>query len=169
MPGAFAAGWEGKGGAVGDGGWGDVGAGWWAFLPRHWLHYSHFHPPPQTPLSACNSFNSLMISSDGIRAERSRLFFSLFLLFPKLTWTWSRGASEIRKAGAVVIMRHQLVSLNFHTSHTHRHVVKERTVVHFLQTPDSSPTLGFDEIEVAMPWLSVADAQTRVPPQGAAI
>lgn len=41
-------------------------------------------PPPQTPLSACNSFNSLMIRSDSIRAERSRLFFSLFCFFLNL-------------------------------------------------------------------------------------
>lgn len=51
-----------------------------ALLSHHWLHYSHFHisipHPLQTPLPACNSFNSLIISSDAILAERSILFFS---------------------------------------------------------------------------------------------
>lgn len=188
-------------------GWGCWGVVWGgtvvpgdgALLSHHWLHCSHFHisipHPLQTPLPACNSFNSLIISSDAILAERSILFFFFFFfclstffdsdLKLKESDSSKRRLKE-QKTWRIAIVRHQLVSLNFHTSHTHRHIVREhmrgwegaaKSAVHRRKrTCTFSPNsrffplcVGFDEIEVAMPWLSAADAQTSLSPRGDAI
>lgn len=88
------------------------------------------------PLPASNSLNSLIINSDGIRAERS-------ILFVACTWTlqhWLKkkkkknwrhrlyqSTAERMETWCIAIIHYQLVSLNFHCSHTHRHIAGEHT------------------------------------------
>lgn len=82
------------------GGGGAVLPGDGALLSCHWLHDSHFHisipHPLKTPFPACNSFNFLIISSDGILAERSILFFLFLLLYFLQHWLENEGAGFIK-------------------------------------------------------------------------
>lgn len=62
------------------------------------------------PLPASNSFNSLIINSDAIQAERSILFCGMYLNFTTLTQKWRKLASskQCRKDGNIMCCNHTL-------------------------------------------------------------
>lgn len=143
------------------------------------------------PLPDSNSLNSMIISSDSVRAERS-------ILFVICTWTfphWLKNVEMCWKHSNMMYCNHMLgvgiikLSLFTHSLAYFRHLCKRyasahtRTgekslnnptyaALHWLQSPIS---LSFpfarlsDEIEVAMPWLYAADTRTSVSPWGDAI
>lgn len=142
------------------------------------------------PLPASNSLNSLIINSDGTRAERSILFFcGMYQNFTTPTQNWRsrlhQSSAERMETWCIAIIRYQLVSLKFHCSRTHRLILRVHTkryasahtrtrkgkhenntdtVLHLLQTP-ISPSPFYLPVSLMRSRLPCRDCTRQTPEQ----
>lgn len=108
---------------------------------------SHIHPPtlsthPCQPVIHLVPWWSVLMASEQ---KGQYFFFCLLYFFPTIEHEDAgfikRGASKNERH--IAILRHQLVSLNFHTSHTHRHVVKDDTQLYIFSKHPILPPLSW--------------------------